>query len=186
VDAGRSEGRHRFDGEAVGLDRRRRRRARRCAGRLASGHPPSPSTLTFGVAVGDHAPQKLRLTNRGTIADSASLVATGVDDDLTITIEPASVLLAPGESADVTITLTQKIATPYPSESGFSRVGRILIATNSSTATVPWLLITGNVVVATYTGDDPGFVVLARDGGVLNEACAARSRQRTRARSTSW
>lgn len=122
---------------------------------------PSPSTIAFGAA-GSSAPSSrtLRLTNRGAVRRSVFLTAPE------LTIEPSTVILDSGETAEVTIALKPAVSPP---NDAFARSGRIILTSSAGLSYVPWLFVTGDVVAATYAGNDPAIVILARDGAILDD-----------------
>lgn len=126
---------------------------------------PSPSTLSFGVAGSSAPTATLRLINRGTTSQSVTVASPGMP----MTIEPSSMTINAGETVTVTLTLRTGGVAPEPNDGGFGRSGRVSITTVSGTSQVPWLLITGNLVAATYTGNEAAIVVMARDGYILAE-----------------
>ena len=128
---------------------------------------PSPATVTFGIVPNRGQPHtstaKVTLRNRGSSAETLRMKVASLASGGKLTMTPESVLLDAGSTAEVTFTLElPDTATPEFTEAPLSMTGMIELTGTQSALHLPWLIVTGDVLSATYGGTDDYAMYISR------------------------
>lgn len=125
-----------------------------------------PSTITFGNVtkrgVAYSASRTVRFTNRGDASEKLTVRAPALPSGITLTATPAIVTVDPGATAEIQFTLDVGAATIPPNEGQVVFAGTLEVA-GVSVVRIPWQVMNGDAVSATYTGTGD-FAVYASAG----------------------
>ena len=137
---------------------------------------PSPTTLAFGVIDAKsgtwQSSRTFQLTNRGTTPRTLSIRGEG-RPAVSFAITPSTLVLAPGATREVRVDLSIDVARAHPHDEGLALSGSISIDGGPASVHVPWMAVTGNLVVATYGGGGDTYVALFQNGTLLGEGVGA-------------
>ncbi len=131
---------------------------------------PSPAALSFGIVAKQGEPwtatRTVRLSNRGSAAETLTIGLTNLPEGATVTANPSTVTIDPGATAEVTLTLNLARNTPLPNEDGLAISGALELTGAKSSLRVPWSAVNVPVLTITLPGTDP-FVLGVLQGSQL-------------------
>ena len=120
---------------------------------------PSPAVISFGLVTKRGAPwtstRTVRLTNRGSAAETLTINTTKLPTGATLTMNPPSVTIDPGATVEVTLEMSLNKDTPAPNEDDIALSGALELAGSRSTLRVPFMAINVAVLSLTIAGTDP-------------------------------
>ena len=124
--------------------------------------------VSFGLAPGrtgtSSATRTVKLTNRGTAAQTYEVVATNVPGGATLTATPATVQLAPGATQSVSLRLDlDNAAVAFPSD--FVHGGSVEFR-GAETLKLPWMVVRAGRITARFVGGGQNLRAISSTGPV--------------------
>jgi len=128
---------------------------------------PSPSTITFG-----HLPKRgqaystsrtVRFANRGGASEKLTVRPPPLPGGITLTATPASVTVEAGATVEIGFRLDLTADALPPNEGNVVVAGILEVAGATSVLRLPWQIMNGDAVSATYAGTDD-FQVYVSEG----------------------
>lgn len=117
---------------------------------------PSPAALSFGLLMKHGEPftavRTVRLTNRGSEAETLTFKAPALPKGASLTIAPETLTIAKDETAELTLTLKLDAVAPSPNEDQTALTGLIEVTGTKTSLRLAWLAINSHVLHVTVGG----------------------------------
>jgi Subtilase family len=130
---------------------------------------PSPANVSFGMLMKRGEPftatRTVRLTNRGSEAETLTFKAPALPKGATLTISPETVTIEKDSTAEVALTLKFDAAAPLSNEDNLALTGQLELGGTKTSLRLAWLAINGHALHATFPGEDKVSVLVAARRG---------------------